>query len=63
MGPSGSGKSTLMHLLAGHDRPTDGRVLVVHVDDPGSSSGMTPHRRIVLARIVTGADDVPRRPR
>ena len=26
MGPSGSGKSTLMHLLAGLDRPTDGRV-------------------------------------
>ena len=28
MGPSGSGKSTLMHLLAGLDRPTDGRVWV-----------------------------------
>jgi putative ABC transport system ATP-binding protein len=28
MGPSGSGKSTLMHLLAGLDRPTDGRVYV-----------------------------------
>ncbi len=26
MGPSGSGKSTLMHILAGIDRPTDGRV-------------------------------------
>jgi putative ABC transport system ATP-binding protein len=26
MGPSGSGKSTLMHLLAGLDRPTKGRV-------------------------------------
>src|SRR3712207_7453267 len=26
MGPSGSGKSTLMHLLAGLDRPTGGKV-------------------------------------
>ena len=26
MGPSGSGKSTLMHVLAGLDRPTEGRV-------------------------------------
>jgi putative ABC transport system ATP-binding protein len=28
VGPSGSGKSTLMHVLAGLDRPTDGRVWV-----------------------------------
>src|SRR5205814_517538 len=26
MGPSGSGKSTLMHILAGLDQPTQGRV-------------------------------------
>jgi putative ABC transport system ATP-binding protein len=26
MGPSGSGKSTLMHILAGLDRPTEGKV-------------------------------------
>ena len=28
MGPSGSGKSTLMHLLAGLDRPTGGKVWI-----------------------------------
>src|SRR3954470_19822202 len=32
MGPSGSGKSTLMHLLAGLDRPTEGRIYVGGAD-------------------------------
>ena len=29
MGPSGSGKSTLLHLIAGMDRPTEGRLVVL----------------------------------
>src|SRR3954466_13289057 len=32
MGPSGSGKSTLMHILAGLDRPTGGRVELAGTD-------------------------------
>jgi len=29
MGPSGSGKSTLLHLIAGMDKPTEGRLIVL----------------------------------
>ncbi len=38
MGPSGSGKTTLLNIIAGIDRPTNGRVLVNGVDIKSLSS-------------------------
>ncbi len=35
MGPSGSGKSTLMHIMAGLDTPTSGRVFIGNTDITG----------------------------
>jgi putative ABC transport system ATP-binding protein len=35
MGPSGSGKSTLLHLIAGMDKPTEGRITVLD-EEPAS---------------------------
>jgi putative ABC transport system ATP-binding protein len=35
MGPSGSGKSTLLHVLAGLDRPTEGRIQVGDIEITG----------------------------
>jgi len=46
MGPSGSGKSTLMHLLAGLDGPTRGRVSIAGVDPAAlSDTKLTKLRR------------------
>ena len=46
MGPSGSGKSTLMHLLAGLDRPTEGRVSIGDADITGmADNALTKLRR------------------
>jgi putative ABC transport system ATP-binding protein len=40
MGPSGSGKSTLLHLIAGMDKPTDGRLVVLD-EEPATMSEST----------------------
>ena len=37
MGPSGSGKSTLLHLIAGMDKPTEGRLTVLG-EEPATMS-------------------------
>jgi putative ABC transport system ATP-binding protein len=37
MGPSGSGKSTLLHLIAGMDKPTEGRLVVLD-EEPATMS-------------------------
>jgi putative ABC transport system ATP-binding protein len=37
MGPSGSGKSTLLHLIAGMDKPTQGRLMVLG-EEPATMS-------------------------
>jgi putative ABC transport system ATP-binding protein len=45
MGPSGSGKSTFLHVAAGLDRPTSGRVTLGNVDLAGLSE-----RRLTILR-------------
>jgi putative spermidine/putrescine transport system ATP-binding protein len=62
LGPSGSGKTTLLMLLAGFDKPTEGRVLMSGT----SVTDMPPHRRRVgvvfqnyaLFPHMTAADNV-----
>lgn len=40
MGPSGSGKSTLLHLIAGMDKPTEGRLVVLN-EEPANMNEST----------------------
>lgn len=55
VGPSGSGKSTLLHLLAGLDRPTEGKVHLEgqdlgELDDAAAAGFRARHIGIVLQR-------------
>ena len=60
VGPSGSGKSTLMHLLAGLDKPTAGKVWIDGTDITGlSDKGMTELRRSKLGFIFQFFNLVP----
>ena len=51
-GESGSGKSTLLSLLAGLDRPTDGRLLVADHDLTQASNAELTHFRREVVGIV-----------
>jgi putative ABC transport system ATP-binding protein len=63
MGPSGSGKSTLLNIVAGLDRPSDGKV-VVHGEDLGklNETGLALFRRRRIGMIFQFfnlLDDLP----
>ena len=60
VGPSGSGKSTLMHLLAGLDKPTAGKVWIDGIEVTGlDDKGMTRLRRAKLGFIFQFFNLVP----
>jgi putative ABC transport system ATP-binding protein len=60
VGPSGSGKSTLMHLLAGLDRPTAGKVWIAGTEITGlDDGGLTQLRRDKLGFVFQFFNLVP----
>src|SRR5262245_35168198 len=60
MGPSGSGKTTLLHLLAGLDRPDQGRVLVMGHDwDLLRGRSRAQFRRATCGFVVQGHSLLP----
>ena len=60
MGPSGSGKSTLMHLMAGLDSPTSGRVWLGDADITGlGDAELTKLRRRRIGFVFQSFNLVP----
>jgi putative ABC transport system ATP-binding protein len=60
MGPSGSGKSTLMHLIAGLDVPTSGRILLDGLDITGlDDAALTELRRDRIGFVFQAFNLVP----
>jgi len=60
VGPSGSGKSTLMHLLAGLDRPTAGKVSIAGTEITSlDDRGLTELRRAKLGFVFQFFNLVP----
>ncbi len=47
LGPSGSGKSTLLRLIAGVERPTQGRIVIDGIEVAGPRAFIAPERRAV----------------